>query len=319
MRKINREVALFLTGGLGNQLFQLAAALDFAKGRTIKVYEVIGKPRVNEMKEPEIFSLNVDKISSLTRSDFTSDFLTKASGYLLRSRIWPKGLERIIGFHSLARLAAAITCSLTMRRGVYPVTSSNVGYSNLSDMKIFSRILNPYMIGYFQSYVWPDSVKHKLQDLKLTENGDDLTELESLAALAAPIVIHIRRGDYKSENSFGLPGVSYYREAMKLIDKEFSHQPIWVFSDEEKEARAILNWLPEQRTKYISNVDNSSAASLMAMRLGCAYIIANSTFSWWGAFLSRADHPIVVAPQPWFTGQDEPNLLIPKDWIRIKH
>lgn len=318
MRKRNREVALFLTGGLGNQLFQLAAALNFANGRTVKVYENIGKPRVNERNEAEIFSLNVEKIYPLTRSDFTSHFLTRASGYLLRSRIWPKSLERIIGFQFLVRLAAALTFSLIMRRGVFPVTSSNVGYSNLSDLKIISRTLNPYLIGYFQSHVWPDSVKHKLRDLRLIEKGKDLTELELLAALAAPIVIHIRRGDYKSEDSFGLPGVSYYREAMKLIDKEFSHRPIWVFSDEEEEARAILNWLPEQRTKYISNVDDSSAASLMAMRLGCAYVIANSTFSWWGAFLSRADHPIVVAPQPWFTGQAEPIRLIPSDWIRIE-
>jgi len=106
---------------------------------------------------------------------------------------------------------------------------------------------------------------------------------------------------------------------MAIINQSYPTNTIWVFSDEENEARRILNWLPSARVKFISDVDGESAASLMAMRLGCAYVIANSTFSWWGAFLSECEEPLVVAPKPWFLGQHEPSFLIPQNWIRIEY
>lgn len=153
----------------------------------------------------------------------------------------------------------------------------------------------------------------------INQEGPDLLSLRLEAESIAPVIIHIRRGDYKAETTFGLPGEKYYRSAIDLINLNHSHHPIWVFSDDVNEAREVLSWLPSERVKYISDVDEQSAASLMAMRLGCAYIIANSTFSWWGAFLSEARNPLVIAPEPWFSGQKEPTLLIPKDWIRIQY
>jgi hypothetical protein len=119
------------------------------------------------------------------------------------------------------------------------------------------------------------------------------------------------------QKTVGILGEGYYRKAMEIVDRAYSANPVWVFSDEVSEARKILDWLPSERVKYIAEVDGQSAASLMAMRLGCAFVIANSTFSWWGAFLSEHENPLVVAPEPWFIGQKDPSLLIPSSWIRI--
>lgn len=319
MKPFFRNVGLYLTGGLGNQLFQFAAALEVSKGGRLKIYENLGKPRLGVKGSPEIFSLNIESIAMIVRSDLNNSLVAKSSGYLLRCGIWPKGVERLPGFHFLAKCAAAFLNSLISRDLQFPVTISNVGYGEMNFNKFLAKSFEPYLIGYFQSFVWPDLVKEKMKSLELIEIGDDLAALEELAATIPPIIVHIRRGDYTDESTFGLPGNSYYKNALEVIDGEYSHHPIWVFSDDELEARRILSWVPKDRITYISDVDGSSAASLMAMRLGCAYAIANSTFSWWGAFLSRTQKPLVIVPEPWFIGQEDPKRLIPPGWIRVKH
>jgi hypothetical protein len=314
-----RTVGLYLTGGLGNQLFQLAAALSFSENDGIEVFEKLGKPRLNSRGEPEMFSLTVGQVAAVTRRSEDNLLLRKSSGYILRSKIWPRSFEELVLIRALSDFAAALIQTFNFRALFYPVSISDVGYKQIRMRKNLRKIFNPFLIGYFQSSVWPESVKNRLKTLSLVQEGAEFRALKQEADLERPIIIHIRRGDYKTESTFGLPGENYYRDAMEVINKSYPANSIWVFSDEETEARKILKWLPSERVKYILDVDGESAASLMAMRLGCAYVIANSTFSWWGAFLSDCEEPLVVAPKPWFSGQKEPSLLIPSNWIRIQH
>ena len=314
-----KKTGLYLTGGLGNQLFQFAAALSISQKEGLEIFEKLGKPRLNSKGEPELFSLTVGEIKPIERREEDNFILRKSSGYILRSRIWPRKFEKLTTIRVLLDLTAALIQTLNFRQLFFPVSISEVGYKKIQVNKFVAKFFNPFLIGYFQSSVWPESVKSELQSLSLIEEGPDLEMLRREAKTQRPVVIHIRRGDYRAESTFGLPGENYYRRAMKILDRYFSSNPIWVFSDEEFEARKILKWLPSERVRYIADVDGESAASLMAMRLGCAYVIANSTFSWWGAFLSECDEPMVVAPKPWFTGQEEPSLLVPTSWIRINH
>jgi hypothetical protein len=310
-------LGLYLTGGLGNQLFQFAAALSISQTQEIEIFEKFGKPRLNSKGDPELFSFTVGEIASITRRSEDNLLLSKSSGYILRSKIWPRKYENFAIFRGLTDLAGSIIQTFNFRSFFYPVSISEVGYQKIRIHRFITRVFTPFLIGYFQSSVWPQDVKSKLQSLKLIQEGPDLKNLRQKAELQRPVVIHIRRGDYKSESTFGLPGENYYREAIKVIGQLHPTNSIWVFSDDELEARKILNWLPPGTVKYIPDVDGESAASLMAMRLGCAYVIANSTFSWWGAFLSECEEPLVVAPKPWFIGQQEPTFLIPSNWIRI--
>lgn len=319
MKNSKKCVGLFLTGGLGNQLFQFAAALDFSQGREICIYESLGSPRSNSEGEPELFSFKVEEIANIRRKKEASHFLSKSSGYLLRSNIWPKKLERIMPSRILLKCAGMLSHLILQRKMFYPVVISDVGYEKIKFNKLLQKICNPFLIGYFQSAIWPESVKPLLSSLELRQEGPMLKALRKEAALIPPIIIHVRRGDYKVESTFGLPAEKYYLEAMRIVESQFASHPIWVFSDEEVEAQKILSWMPESRLRFISDVDGESSASLMAMRFGCAYVIANSTFSWWGAYLSKAESPLVVAPSPWFTGQKEPNLIIPPHWVRVDH
>jgi hypothetical protein len=314
-----KKTGLFLTGGLGNQLFQFAAALSFSQKGNIEIFEKLGKPRMNSKGEPELFSLTVGQITQVKRRCEDNFLLRKSSGYILRSKIWPRKFEELLTIRVLSEILAAAIQTVNFRNLFYPVSISEVGYKQIVVKKFVARSFNPFLIGYFQSFIWPESVKSKLQSLNLIQEGAEIERLRQEAKLQRPVVIHIRRGDYKAEPTFGLPGESYYRDAMKIIDRHYPTNIIWVFSDEESEARKILKWLPSERVKYIPDVDGESAASLMAMRLGCAYVIANSTFSWWGAFLSECEEPLVVAPKPWFIGQQEPTLLVPPNWIRVEY
>lgn len=313
-----KTIGLYLTGGLGNQLFQLAAAISIGEGKKIEILEKAGRPRLNTNHDPEIFSLSVNEIANVHRIQRDGYLLRKSIGYLLRSGIWPGKLERIPFIEAVTKLVAATIQSLALRKPFFPLYTSDVGYSDLKSRIKHQKFINPLLIGYFQSFVWAGLAKTQLEKLSINQEGPDLESLRLEAQSVAPIVIHVRRGDYKLETTFGLLGENYYKSGMEIINRAYPSHPIWVFSDDVNEAKQVLSWLPSGRLRFISDVDQQSAASFMAMRLGCAYIIANSTFSWWGAFLSDTRNPLVIAPEPWFIGQKEPAFLIPEDWIRIK-
>jgi len=318
MRRV-KTVGIYLTGGLGNQLFQLAAALSLAQGTQIYTFEKPGRPRLNLNGDPELFNLSIDQITSIRRGEKDGLLLRKSLGFNLRSSASPRKNERIFLTRFLANLVTTSIQSIYLRKFFYSILSQEIGYHQMRTRKTIDRLFDPALVGYFQSYVWPESVRSKLQSLRLVKEGPDLKSLRIEANVISPVVVHIRRGDYETQATFGLLGENYYRKAIEKIDFFYADNPIWVFSDEVSEAKKILAWLPQERLKYISDVDGQSAASLMAMRLGCAYVIANSTFSWWGAFLSEKEAPLVVAPDPWFTGQSEPSMMIPTHWLRIKH
>jgi len=319
MKTRRRYVGLYLTGGLGNQLFQLAAALSSAQKKEIRFFVNLGMPRLNSRGNPELFSFKIDEISPICKDAKRSFIAGKSAGFLLRSRIWPRRFEGLKVIRISTQTVATMLQSILLRGLISPITISQVGYEKIRINRFKAKIFNPLLIGYFQSYFWPLEVQKQLRVLALCEEGPELRALRLQSQRIKPIVIHIRRGDYRNEKTFGLLGRGYYQEAYGIIQKQFPDNPIWVFSDEISEAKGILAFIPQARIQFIPDVDGESGASLMAMRLGCAYIIANSTFSWWGAFLSNSENPLVIAPEPWFVGQDDPNLLIPLSWIRIKH
>ena len=318
MRVRRKYIGLYLTGGLGNQLFQFAAALTLAENREIRIFGDLGKPRLNIHGNPELFSFKIDQVSTVSHNSKNSFIVSKSAGYLLRSNIWPRRFEKPRVIRTMTRVAATIVQSFILRDLLFPITISKVGYQLIRINRLSTKIFNPLLIGYFQSSVWPMEVQNQLKVLTLCREGPALQELKLQSQAIKPIVVHIRRGDYRNESTFGLLGSDYYSKAFEIIQEQFANHPIWVFSDEISEAKSILAFIPQNRIQYIADVDCESAASLTAMRYGCAYIIANSTFSWWGAFLSTSENPLVIAPEPWFVGQIDPLHLIPENWIRIK-
>ena len=175
-----------------------------------------------------------------------------------------------------------------------------------------------FCIGYFQSYRWASnpSVFSALSNLHFSEKSAWLQEIELLAMKEKPIILHLRIGDYENEKRFGRPGNVYYEKAVHELWQTGLYKKIWIFSDSPDKARRKLpDWILGS-ARWISNDKDSAAMDLEAMRHGFAYVISNSTFSWWGAFLSYNKGAKVIAPTPWFSAMTEPLEILPPHWVR---
>ena len=142
--------------------------------------------------------------------------------------------------------------------------------------------------------------------------------LESIVERAEqerPLAVHVRRGDYKTINEFRLLGPTYYEPAIDRLRKEGNDGPIWLFSDEPDVARAALGRYADEAASVTS--PDGPAAEMLAISHAAAVVIANSTFSWWGAWMTAKGTP-VVAPDPWFADGPTMEGLIPPEWTRIR-
>ena len=109
----------------------------------------------------------------------------------------------------------------------------------------------------------------------------------------------------------------YFETAINFQLGRCNYESIWFFSDEPSLAKNIVKFNNKIETRWIPEVGQSAAETLEVMRHGKGYVISNSTFSWWGAFLSYNENAIVVAPSPWFKAMSQPKMLIPNNWVEI--
>jgi hypothetical protein len=195
-------------------------------------------------------------------------------------------------------------------RKSYAITG--LGYSEVKAPPIKS-----FFIGYFQTFRWasePDTNK-QLRNLSLRNRSTEVEEFQRLSLVEKPLVIHIRLGDYKSESDFGLLHPDYYLENIADFWKSGKYKKIWIFSDEIESARKYFLDFDQNLFRYIPEVDNSASTTLEVMRYGHGFIIGNSSFSWWGAYLAYAPDAEVNAPTPWFRNIESPVDLIPPEWM----
>jgi hypothetical protein len=245
----------------------------------------------------------VTKLSFLAR---------KATGFALRSAVTPKNIEKLKFVATGIKLAVSAVL-LVRTNSFFSITrGTGVGFSQLHKTQ-----RDQYLIGYFQSYRYAEQSLSVLQALEPIVVGPELEWLISASELELPLVVHFRLGDYLKESDFGIPGKIYYDSAINASWSTGLYKSIWVFSDDIPSAKIIF---PEKLSKYvrwIDNVDGSPASTLHAMRFGRGYVIANSTFSWWGAYLSMTENAPVIAPTPWFKGMDSPKELLPPNWETV--
>jgi hypothetical protein len=174
------------------------------------------------------------------------------------------------------------------------------------------------VIGYFQSYVWASTPKvlEQLMSMNPKNPSEYFISMKSRSEKDRPLIVHVRRGDYEDEESFGILTDTYYSTSISELMQSKIYNKIWLFSDTPKKAIQVVPKQYMSQVEVISS-DLSTAETYELLRFGHAYVIANSTFSWWGAFLSYTYQPPVFAPTPWFKGIDEPIKLIPENWIRV--
>ena len=134
-------------------------------------------------------------------------------------------------------------------------------------------------------------------------------------AACSSVSIHVRRGDYLGNTQLNsVCSLSYYKEAIRLISRKVANPVFYLFTDDK-------DWVKSQfsDTNFILVDWNETTDSWQDMFLmsQCRHnIIANSTFSWWGAWLNKYDRKCVIAPKRWFANAEAPDI-IPDTWIRV--
>ncbi len=190
------------------------------------------------------------------------------------------------------------------------------GFESLND--------NTYLQGYWQSEKYFRHIAPQLRDeLTRPEPADDVNQnvLDEIASEMA-VSLHIRRGDYvsnaKTMKVHGTCSQEYYLDAARHIaDKTETPPTFFVFSDDPEWTRENLK-LPFPMRFVSHNPVADPSADLRLMSACRHHVIANSSFSWWGAWLNPSPQKTVVAPQPWFAGRkDEEHDIVPESWFRM--
>jgi hypothetical protein len=190
------------------------------------------------------------------------------------------------------------------------------------DKNILHGKKNVYLQGYWQSEKYFKDIEDTLvRDFTLLKEPDyHNREVAEQIREQESVSIHIRRGDYVTSpttNAYhGICSEEYYVNAIRTIESKVKNPHIYLFSDD-------TDWVRQQfytghpTTIMDFNGTKKDYADMWLMSLCRHHIIANSSFSWWGAWLCRNPGKIVIAPQRWFANPDiNTSDLIPNTWIQ---
>ena len=192
------------------------------------------------------------------------------------------------------------------------------------DKNVFSLSDSSYLKGYWQTEKY--FIKNKvniLRDLKIISHQNEKNKIiSSKIANKTSVSLHIRRGDYISNSAYnsthGTCSLAYYTNAVNLlINKIGGNFKVFAFSDDPEWVSSNLK-LPVD-IYFVKN--NSSEYNYEDLRLmsECDHnIIANSSFSWWGAWLNTNYNKIVITPSKWYGDKSTKNDdITPSNWIKI--
>lgn len=299
----NTKKILVLTGGLGNQLFQLAAGLTVASPENLIIDRNLGSPRLNRRGNPDLDSfifpspLNFNavskrkfKFSDLALFAFKISSKRFSRAFVQRKWLWLKDRAALFGVF----------------------LSDGVGF----DPRLSKEMKSKWIFGPFHTYkhIQLNPTRDFISAMIPREYPDWLRELKIASTVEKPIVLHVRLADYIKIQELGILRSEYFDLSLKLAVNQFPDSYIWLFTDEEDLALKILGKNNSAKLRIINYDSSDSASNLEAMRFGHSYVLSNSTFGWWGAYLSYSPNPKVICPRNWFRTKLNPICMIPVDW-----
>ncbi len=297
---------LKLIGGLGNQLFQVV----FASSQTEEIQLILENPG--------------DKIESLDLSKFKIASKIKKTKIIDFNYYERKLYNFGIRASSMPAKSALKKClrssSIFFVEKLLQVLKPELGKVSISksvgdiDPKLRPGEPN-FLIGYFQNAALVDNISKGAFDIEIS--NPKLRNLIEQAKAVQPIILQMRLGDYSGDSRIGIPSLNYYKNGAKCFRTLRPEAQIWLFSDDIEIAKERTDEAGIENV-YIPEVKELSSAEILTlMTFGSGYVISNSTFGWWAAKLTKNVNAQVLVPEPWFRKLDQPDGLIPKDWIRV--
>ncbi len=296
-------ITTHLIGGLGNQMFQYAAALGLAAHHNTEVLLDISGFEKYPLRSYLLDKFNVPQ-------NLATPQTPPSSQYDVKHKVLRK-LDHIFG----------TKLCLNTTKGIYeePYYHFDETFFNLeAPIKLY---------GYYQSPLYFEGAEDTLRDhFSLREPMSDISlkikaEIE---LIKTPVSFHVRRGDYVSNKAanatHGTAGKEYYEKAVHLMRALYGDDiHLVMFSDDPDFVEENMDFgIP--RT-IIRGADDKPYEDMHLMACCKHHIIANSSFSWWGAWLNTAPNKQVIAPRQWFAPhmlrQNNVTDLYPRNWILL--
>ena len=198
------------------------------------------------------------------------------------------------------------------------IREKSTGY----DDTVFHAKGNLYLQGFWQSEKYFRDCKEPIkEELCLVEPLDAANQAwaNKIQQSKNAVSVHIRRGDYltvpANQVTFEELSIEYYNNALKIMEALLGEINVFVFSNDLLWARE--NLISDAPMFFVDANDEHNGHKDMRLMSLCSHnIIANSTFSWWGAWLNRNPNKIVISPRTWFKKEDmNHDDIIPEDWI----
>ena len=264
-------ITIKLKGGLGNQLFQYAFGRSLSSDLNTELIFDLSHydSEYAKSKKHDFFNLQIFNIKNIN-TQFSKEMLEEP--YKLKFYQEPS-FNETTGFPSKR---------------------------NLNSLQIPA-----YFDGYWQSekyFIQNENLIKKDLQFNIPINGKNKAVAKDILDNNS-IAMHIRRGDYQDNPQFGMCGLDYYKKSISYIENQIEDPKFFIFSDDPQWVKKNIK--VSHPTYYVThNSVEKGHEDLRLMSLCKHFIIANSSFSWWGAWLSQNENKIVTIPKPWFICQD---------------
>jgi hypothetical protein len=291
-------IVVKLQGGIGNQMFQYAFGLSLSNKLNTTLYLDLSFFKEDHGLTPRKYEL-----------DLFNSSINIAGDKLINSFLRPGLFQKIL-----------------KKTGIDQSNFYRENGLRFGD-NVFEIKPPAYFEGFWQSekyFTGIEDLIRKAFTFKSSLNRQSQEIADTLMQKPNTVSIHVRRGDYVSSKAtnelHGLCSVNYYQNAIALIKEDVKAPYFYFFSDDpEWVAQYLLPGVENAiLVQHNQGVDSWQDMALMSK---CRHhITANSSFSWWGAWLNPNKEKIVIAPANWFSpqaGHLDPQDLIPNNWIRI--
>jgi hypothetical protein len=287
-------VIVRLMGGLGNQMFQYAAgrSLSFKKDVPLKLdHSFLEKRSEGYTKrnyELGSFNIKADRASEIEIKKYSDQ-----NRYLIKLKSYFPFLSKTMVFNE------------------------SKGYFDPRFLKLSSDV---YLNGHWQDLKYFEQIKEILQEeFRLRSESQEYQRQLRQMRSDCSVSVHIRRGDYvtlpNASAYHGVLGMEYYRNAVSIMRDKIPDTTFFVFSDDPLWCKEHLDLnVPYQ---LVESNGLTAPEELWLMAQCDHHIIANSSFSWWAAWLLDNGKKMVIAPKEWYKSRSQPVNLVPSYWQRI--
>jgi len=296
----DNKVIVRLSGGHGNQMFQFAAARRISIHNKALLQVDLSWFDQKGHWTPRKYELGIFKIPvEYAKKEDVKNLKSLRQNFLFR-RLPPRLKSRIFS----SKYSHVIEKDFAFDPDILSVTGTI------------------YLDGHWQSYKYFDDVGETIR--KDFSFGDEIDSANRQAAdkimSCEAVSLHIRRGDFvtfkSASDMHGLCSLQYYEKAGSIMQSRLKAPVCFVFSDDVQWAKDHLKL--EMPTIFIDHNGSAPHMDMYLMSLCRHHIIANSSFSWWGAWLGKNFEKTVIGPVKWFNNNKiNTQDLMPEEWIRI--